>query len=317
MKKLIAVALLLLILAIAGVYAFIPSNLTVSNVAVFRGSTTGTNRVLTEKKYWKKFWQGKTVLTPTPAFTNDDLFLHDNDTFRVAKLLQNSLLISISERENQINSRLLILSLRQDSIALQWSYDIKTSYNPFIRFQQYRNAVHLKENMTSVLKGIKIFLAKDENVYGLTITQTSTNDTLLVSTKKITTNYPSTNDIYSSLTKLEEYARQNDASQTGFPMFNVTELGKNEYALMTALPINKLLKESGDITYKRMIPGRFLTTTVTGGNATVSHAYGEMQQYFQDYRRTSMAIPFMYLITDRSKESDTSKWVTKLYFPVM
>jgi hypothetical protein len=65
-----------------------------------------------------------------------------------------------------------------------------------------------------------------------------------------------------------------------------------------------------------MVPGRFLKTEVTGGPYIIEHAHKMMQQYFEDYKRTSMAIPFEYLVTDRSKEPDTAKWVTRIYGPV-
>jgi len=42
----------------------------------------------------------------------------------------------------------------------------------------------------------------------------------------------------------------------------------------------------------------------------------EMNQYFADHNRTSMAIPFSYLITNRSEQPDTLKWITKIYAPV-
>jgi hypothetical protein len=41
-----------------------------------------------------------------------------------------------------------------------------------------------------------------------------------------------------------------------------------------------------------------------------------MQQYFADYKRVAMAIPFEYLVTDRETETDTTKWVTRIYAPV-
>ena len=119
------------------------------------------------------------------------------------------------------------------------------------------------------------------------------------------------------IAKLQAYVKENGALQTGYPMLNVSHPDDKQYAVMIALPVNKILAEKGDIVYKRMIPGGFLTTTVTGGNGAVTNAYHQMEQYFQDYRNTAMAIPFMYLITDRSQEKDSSKWVTKLYFPVM
>jgi hypothetical protein len=43
---------------------------------------------------------------------------------------------------------------------------------------------------------------------------------------------------------------------------------------------------------------------------------GQMKNYISDYQRTVMAIPFQSLVTDRRKEADTTKWLTKLYFPI-
>jgi hypothetical protein len=63
--------------------------------------------------------------------------------------------------------------------------------------------------------------------------------------------------------------------------------------------------------------GNILITEVKGGPASIKKAFNEMETYITDYRRTAPAIPFQSLITDRSKEPDTSKWVTKIYYPVM
>jgi len=36
-----------------------------------------------------------------------------------------------------------------------------------------------------------------------------------------------------------------------------------------------------------------------------------------DYQRAIIAIPFQMLITDRTKETDSTKWITRLYYPVV
>ena len=85
---------------------------------------------------------------------------------------------------------------------------------------------------------------------------------------------------------------------------------------MVALPVNKKIDNKGDVFFVRMVPGRFLTSEVTGGPYTIQHAHRMMDQYFKDFNRTTMAIPFEYIVTDRLKETDTSKWVTRIYGPV-
>ena len=317
MKKLIAVLLLLFVLLIAGIYFFIPDIIVVNNVAPVHCSLPGAARTVIQKENWKKIGNGTAHFTAQKLFNSNDFFLYNTDTFRIVQLLQNALQIDISNRNMKVNSTLLLLPLTQDSIVLNWNYKVAASTNALIRLQQYQQAVHTKKNMTAVLTNIASFLNKNENIYGFPITQTSTNDTSLISTKSVLNAYPSTGQIYSSIEKLKTFAKDNGAAETGFPMMNVTQINKQFYMLMTALPTDKMLSANGDIAYKHMVPGRFLTMTVVGGNETVNYAYYQMQQYIQDYNRTSMAIPFLYLITDRSKETDTSKWVTKLYFPVM
>ncbi len=317
MKKLIVAFLLLLLLALGCIYFFIPGKLVVNNIMALRCSPSVASRVMIQKENWRKFWIGDKHLTPQLSFADSDFFTYNDDTFRIAKLFQNAVLIGITADKTQISSTLQILPLFKDSIALNWGYTLAASTNPFERIQQYRQAVRIKANMATALSNIKNYLSKNENVYGFTIFRTSTVDTFLISTKLKLNTYPTTEQVYSLLTKLQFYAKENGALQTGYPMLNVTQSDAEHFTIMTALPVNKILPGNGDITYKRMIPGSFLTATITGGRGTIDNAYQQMQQYIQDYSNTAMALPFMYLVTDRSKETDTSKWVTKLYFPVM
>lgn len=170
--------------------------------------------------------------------------------------------------------------------------------------------------MDKALDDFKMFTNKDENIYGIKIHQTSTKDTFLIATKFNTKGYPSTEEIYLQIEKLKSYSKQMNASQTNSPMLNVTKKDSATFQCMVAIPINKIIDGKGSVFFVRMIPGRFLTTQVVGGAHTIAHGHEMMQQYFKDHKRTSMAIPFEYLITDRLMETDTTNWVTKIYGPV-
>ena len=62
---------------------------------------------------------------------------------------------------------------------------------------------------------------------------------------------------------------------------------------------------------------KLLMAEVCGGDWTVSQAIGQLQLFIKDYRMESVAPSFETLVTDRSKEPDTTKWVTRIYFPVL
>jgi hypothetical protein len=100
-------------------------------------------------------------------------------------------------------------------------------------------------------------------------------------------------------------------------MRNITQLDSGGFQIMVALPIDKELKTEAIFFPSKMVPGRFLVAEVKGGPGTVDDAQNQIRLYMQEYKRMSLAIPFESLITDRSIEADTSKWVTKLFNPVL
>ena len=72
----------------------------------------------------------------------------------------------------------------------------------------------------------------------------------------------------------------------------------------------------GGIFSRKLVRGHYLETDVHGGSGAVNSALDRMNNYISDYGRTVMAIPFFSLMTDRSKEPDTTKWVTRIYYPI-
>jgi hypothetical protein len=68
---------------------------------------------------------------------------------------------------------------------------------------------------------------------------------------------------------------------------------------------------------RRIVTVKALGVQVKGGNATIRQALKELEQYVNDYRLFSPAIPFENLITNRLMEPDTSKWITNVYQPLL
>jgi hypothetical protein len=65
------------------------------------------------------------------------------------------------------------------------------------------------------------------------------------------------------------------------------------------------------------VAGKILIGEVRGGDATTKNAFAEMHNYVVDHQMTSPAIPFISLVTDRKQEPDSSKWISRIYYPVM
>jgi hypothetical protein len=62
--------------------------------------------------------------------------------------------------------------------------------------------------------------------------------------------------------------------------------------------------------------GNTLEAEFKGGPEATLKAFELFDTYKNDMGYTAPAIPYQLLVTDRAKEADTTKWVTKFYYPV-
>jgi hypothetical protein len=302
MKKVLIVFFIVVIAFTVCVYIFIPSKLNVSAVEAMAAPANGVYRCVSSESSWNKWLDKSAGLLPKKVI--------------VTSSFMNVVNVLILDKNDSIKTTMELLSLKSDSTIVQWKFSAATALNPVTRILKYNQAVEIKKDMDSMLHQLKLFVSKDENIYGFTAHEASTKDTILISTKINLTHYPSTKDIYDLIDKVKNYAAKSSAQITNYPMYNVTKIEGDTIRLMVAIPVNKAVKQAGSISPVRMVPGRFLVAQVTGGNATVQNAFNQMQLYFSEHNRTAMAIPFAYLITDRREEADTAKWITKIYAPV-
>ena len=317
MKKWLVSLAILLGLFVIGVYIFIPSNLNISKVTSIGCSLNGAYRCLSDGSRWGN-WQPNDDSASTPMnFKDKKGFQYKSNGFYLAQVFRNSVEVFIDNQDYKLSSSINLLSEGRDSVVADWQCSFPSSWNPIKRIQRYQAAVGIKNNMEDIMDRFKSYVEDKKNVYGIPIKLSSINDSFLVSTKYISLVYPSTADVYKHLGLLKQYVAKENALETGSPMLNVTKLDSNHFQVMVALPINKLVKGNENISPKQMIRGNFIVTEVQGGPYTVNHALEQIQLYFQDYSKTAMAIPFQYLLTDRQKETDSSKWATRIYAPVL
>jgi hypothetical protein len=301
MKKFFAVLLLFIVVAIACIYIFIPSNITVSAITLANAPVGSVYRYMNNENTWR------------------EKFATDNSLFKqctINSTVQNAVDVTLHNNNDTINTKLILIFPGGDSTIIHWDCSLAAGMNPFSRLHAYTKAVEIKKNMDSILYKLKSLTSDPANIYGLHINKGSVKNTTLISTKVMLDHYPSTNEIYSLVNKLNDYAVRSGALITDNPMYNATTLEKDTIRLMVALPVNKSLPQNKSIIPVKMVPGNFLITQVSGGEGTVRNALIQLHNFVSDNGITPMAIPFSYLITNRVDEPDTSKWMTQIYMPV-
>jgi hypothetical protein len=317
MKKWLAALIVILILATGSIYIFIPSRITIGKRIALRCNANSAIRFLGEPGNWVTWWPGGAVYAPgsNPATPS---FAYKGMSFRPEGPFSRILTVAIQGKDSDIVSHILVLRTPStDSANIQWTGELAAGTDPITRIKRYQYAKEVYENMGELLSGLRTVLEKKENIYGLDIRKGSTKDSFLVATRSLFTAYPTTPEIYALLKKVKDFISTENVRETGFPMLNVTDQAKGQFMVQVAIPVNKEVKKKGDLYSRKMVDGKYLVSEVKGGTAAVDGALDRIKQYIDDYQITTMAIPFQLLITDRSLEKDSTRWVTWVYYPVM
>ena len=313
MKKLLFILIGLILLIVAGLYIFIPGRITISKSITIEASQKALFRKLQNTESWREWWPAKKGEMDT---TNTYSLNGFKFTPGPAKII--SVPISIDVPEFTTSSELIFISTSPDVTTLQIETSIPVPYNPFKRVAIYFKTKKIENSFSEILQSINATYSKIANLYGYDIQKKSVVDSTLVFTFEETKGYPSVSKIYSLIDELRSYIKQNSAAETGFPMLNTSKSDSVNYIVKVAIPVNKKLPDSEKIHYRWMLGGgNILITEVKGGQNEITNAYKQIQNYVSDYNRSAPAIPFESLVTDRRKEPDSSKWITRIYYPVI
>ena len=312
MKKILIAFFVAASIATATVYFYIPKNIrVVSEISICAGA--GTAQRIISGSFYRAKWLPATGKSISPI-----VYELDGCGYRFAT--DNSINNNIDILYKNINSHSLqtLLPTGNDTITINWMLNEESGYNPFNRLSTYFKLKHIKETNEKILLSLQQFLINKKNVYGFDVQIRKQTDSTLITLKSFVNHFPGVADIYGDIDKLKRYAAANDARTTNAPMLNIERDGPGKWRYMVALAIDKPLIDNGNIIAKRMFAGGkiLITDNITGGFTTLTDAMQQLEKYKEDYGYMSPAIPFQSLITDRVKERDTTKWQTKLYYPV-
>jgi hypothetical protein len=315
MRKWFLLILLLLVIAAACLYFIIPGKITIEEKEGVLVNAKAFSRTILDEEKWKEWWPGDVLTRDSQHFGR---YAYKGNVYAVIEKKMSSMVLSIRNDADSFTAELFFVPVKPDSIRLTWQGQFFSPQQPAGRIQNFFEAKSIKEDMATILGRIKSFYSNDSNVYGLKIIRGRVTDSTLISTSLTTKSLPSVENIYGLVDQLQAFAQKNGAEQTGLPMLNISTADSISYLTKVALPVNKKLKDEGQIVYRWMLGGgNILVAEVKGGPHTIKKGFDIIEKYTEDHNRVSPAIPFQSMVTDRRREPDTSKWVTKIYWPVM
>lgn len=305
--------IVLVLLFITAGYLLLPSQQVITNYTFIGAAQNSVYRCLSDESCLQNWWQDSSGTNPSG--TNGKPLQKGDFTFQFSPRFGNVVVADIQYQNTTIQSSLAVLALQVDSSAVEWKTTFPQTGNVFKKFQQYFLAKKLRNDIADLMQQFGDFMQEDKNIYGLDVQPAKVTDTMVVTTSMETKDYPSAVDYYSLVQQLKTYIAEKGAQETNFPMLNITPL-QGGYQARVAIPVNKELPSSPNIAFKRLIPGNILVAELSGGPQTIERGLQQLEHFVTEKNFRSPAIPFQLMVTNRLQEQDTSKWITRLYYPV-
>jgi len=307
MKKVLLILVSIVIVGIIVLF-LLPAEQKITQAITVECPMDAVTRLVSDEKKWTTWWPGKKI--------NDSTFEYQQKIFRIQALLLNGFK-AISGRGNiisYIDFQFLPASITATQFILNTQYNF--SSNPFKKAVQYISYNKAKQDYTGFVTYLQYFFSNPEKVYGYKIEKQKIIKSSLISVKQIFNHYPAVTEIYDLVNELKQYIQLQKSREMNFPIMHVHTEGNQLFEVMVAIQTDRNLPSTNRYKLKNMMPGNILVAEVTGDNQAIKRGEKEMENYVHDFKKISPAIPFQAMITDRLNEKDSSKWITKLYYPV-
>jgi hypothetical protein len=308
MKRWFVILSVIILAAISAVYLLIPAEQKFIDTAKATCSDAVITRFIVNKIRWQQWWPGQKK--------EEHIYTYKNYNYRITKVLLNGFEATVFNDKDSVKGSFYALADDNNSVLLKWQSVFTHPDNPVARVSSYLQDADIKNNIQSLMQDVKKFFDDEKNVYGFNTSVQKVTDEFLIAVKQPLDHYPSVPEVYAIINEIKTYISQKDSKEKNPPMLNVHMESPRDYEVMVAIPTTGHLEGEGKFLYKQMVLGNILVADISGGIYTVKKAEEEIINYVNDHKKASPAIPYQSLITNRMTEPDTSKWKTRLYYPV-
>lgn len=310
MKKTFFIVFTAILIIIAVVFILLPEKPVIAQDLSIDTSDVIAAKFLTTKTGWDKWWPGNKI--------GDTQYGFQDTKIMIDKMTNGSTHLKLQKDNLTFSGEISYFADAEGSIKFKWDAVDETNTRFLSRLTNFFKTRKAENQAAEILLSLKHFLEDERNAYGYKIYLNHAKDTVLLVSACTYPAYPSLQVVYNTVETLKQQADSQGVKQTNFPMLNVTQTDEHEYQVNVALPINKRIIPFQKTSINN-IPGggNLLVADVRGGQNTVNSALAQMKIYMKDHRLVSPAMPFQSLITNRLAQKDTSKWITKIYYPIL
>jgi hypothetical protein len=307
MKKIVLWVIVFLVISFC-VLKLMPTTKTVSETVDVDCPIDALNRNISNPSNWTKWWPGNKLNNSKYSFLEKEILIN--------KILLNGFEGQTQSRGKQIKINLQALTINSYTSQINLTTQYAFSSNVVTKLIQYVSLLKDKSDFTKFLQQMQAVFSSTEKTYGFNIERQRVPNSSYISVKQSFTRSPTTEDIYSMVRELENYIELQNSKVINAPILNIHTDNNKEYEAMVAIATNRDLPSNNKFFLKNMMLGNIMVAEVKGDRKKIDECIQAMKYYISDYKKSSPAIYFERLITDRLAEKDSTQWVTTINYPI-
>lgn len=263
------------------------------------------SRMVLDLKQWKKWWPGKQL--------SDSLFSMDERALRVHHFLLTG--FDATDTATGAGFRVSFVPASQTETIFT-IYPLHPATNSTLgRLTHWQAIRSWQASCDKYLNSLKSYFSSIPSVYEFNIEQKKVINSPHISMSRDFTSKPNMEEVYAMIDQIRAYINTMNRKAVDDPIMNMLE-ESGKYRVMIALATDTILPSTDQYKLKQMVLGNILIAEVKGGPERIKACTDQMERYVSDFGKSSPAIPFQRMITDRRAEPDSSKWITTINYPV-
>lgn len=307
MKKIVLWLIVFLVISFC-VVKILPTTRIVTETVDVYCPIDALNRNISDTTNWNKWWPGKKLSNANYSFDDKEIVIK---TFLLNGFTAQT---QSGSKQIKIDLRALTISSYTSQINLTTQYEF--SSNVITKLLQYLSLLKDKSAFTEFLHQVQTVFSSIEKTYGFTIERQKVPNSSYISVKNSFDHIPTTEEIYSMVQELEKYIELQNSKVTNSPILNIHTDNNKDYEAMVAIATDRDLPSNNKFFLKNMMLGNIMVAEVKGDRKKIDECIQAMKYYISDYRKSTPAIYFERLITNRLTEKDSTQWVTTVNYPI-
>lgn len=306
MKK--GLYILVPILLFLAVSYLLPSEKATTETVTVRMPVDAITRVVTNQQDWAKWFPGNK--------SNDSVYTYYESPITIHKVLMNGFKATMENKGMEVDLDFSFIADHDAKTSFTLNTVMKLSYNPLLRFKQFLSLNSVENDSKRLLYQIQDYFSDVTKVYGYPIQMQKVPNSSYVSTKQSYDHEPNTDEIYALLDEVNEFIAGVEVKIVNFPIVNIFKEDSASYTAMVAVATERDIPSNGKFMLKNMMLGNIVVCEVTGDQTVIQKCNEAVKNYVQDHRKTTPAISFQRMITNRRTIRDSTKWRTTINYPV-